>query len=66
MMTDKLNDKSMISTEASMQSVKCTSCRRVLKTPQERMTGDQTVLCDQCYQDLMFLHPTKGHQDVMH
>lgn len=66
MMTDRMNEKSMMLISSSNKIVRCATCQRVLKTPRERVEGDQTVLCESCYKDLMFLHPTKGHQDIMH
>ena len=58
MMPDNTNEKSNMLSETTDKIVKCATCQRVLKSPREMVEGRQTILCDACYKDLMFLHPT--------
>ena len=66
MMSNKITKKSSALTHDGDKIVKCASCQRVLKSPQEWVEGNQTIVCNACYKDLMFRHPTKGHQGIMH
>ena len=42
---------------ASTEVVRCASCHRELRSPVEWICGDQQIICDVCYQNL--LNPNK-------
>jgi hypothetical protein len=57
METEKVLDERMPAETANVKLIRCGSCHRELKSPAEWICGDQHIICDVCYQNL--LNPNK-------
>jgi uncharacterized CHY-type Zn-finger protein len=57
METEKALDERMPADTANAELIRCGSCHRELRSASEWICGDQYIICDVCYQNL--LNPNK-------
>ena len=55
--TERAPEGRVAAEAAETELIRCSSCHRELRSPAEWICGDQHLLCDVCYQNL--LNPNK-------